>query len=157
MPKMVIFGTIKALHDLFTALWIGGLLTTALTFMPVFRKFSTKQNPQKDLLKSYQNRLSTLALISIVGLWVTGLFLGKQSPAYAGFLSFATTYQVLLSVKHIVILLMVVIALVRRYALGGKIDQFTPQQQKTYAALLLVNTIFGVVVLFLSGIGAAFG
>jgi len=157
MPKTIIFGTMKAFHDVFTALWIGGLLTTALTFMPVFRKHSSPQNPQKGLLISYQNRLSTVALISIVGLWITGMFLGRQSPAYLGFMNFSTTYQALLSVKHIIIFVMIVIALVRRFVLGKKIDNFNPQQKKIYAGLLLANTIMGVVVLFLSGFGAALG
>ena len=75
MPKQIIFGSIRALHDLFTAMWIGGLLTTGLTFMPVFKKSRNKIKGLVALLDGYQKKLANYVLISIVGLWITGLFL----------------------------------------------------------------------------------
>jgi hypothetical protein len=52
---------------------------------------------------------------------------------------------------------MVAIALIRRFGLGRKIATFTPSQKKTYAALLMINAILGVVVIFLSGTASTLG
>jgi uncharacterized membrane protein len=141
----------------FTALWIGGLLTTAFTFMPVFKEAKEKIKGLGTLLVAYQKRLGTVALVSIIGLWITGLLLGKQSQAYSGFMSFTNTYNVLLSVKHLLIFVMIFVAIYRRFVLGKKIMSFDARQQKLYGMLLMLNTLLGVVVLFLSGISSAMG
>lgn len=40
MPtKTIVFGLITFLHDLFTAAWIGGLITLGLTVMPSVKKY----------------------------------------------------------------------------------------------------------------------
>lgn len=155
MPKQIVFGIVRSLHDLFTALWIGGILTTALSFMPVFKKSKKKINGLVELLVHYQKRLSTFALISILGLWLTGLLLNNQSPAYSGFLNFSTTTNSLLSIKHSIIFVMIIIAVYRRYVLGQKVEKFNHKQQNLYGMLLMVNSVLAVVVLFLSGIGAS--
>ena len=156
MPQQIVFGIIRALHDLFTAMWIGGLLTTALSFLPVFKESRDKIKGLVVLLDGYQRKLANYVLISIVGLWITGLLLSKQSPAYSGFMNFSTTSNALLSIKHILIFVMIIIGLYRRFVLGRKLKSFSEQQQKTYGILLMVNALLGVVVLFLSGIGASF-
>ena len=155
MPKQIVFGIVRAFHDLFTAMWIGGLLTTALSFMPVFKKFMKKINGLVELLEAYQKKLANFVFISIAGLWITGLLLSKQSPAYSGFMNFSSTSNALLSIKHILIFIMIILALYRRFVLGRKLKSFSENQQKIYGLLLMVNALLGVVVLFLSGIGAS--
>lgn len=155
MPKPIVFGFVRSLHDLFTAMWMGGLLTTAFVFMPVFKQSKEKIKGLAPLLISYQKRLGTLAIISIIGLWITGLLLGKQSPAYSGFMNFSNTYNMLLSVKHLLIFVMILAAIYRRFVLGKNIKNFDSRQQKTYGMLLMLNTMLGVIVLFLSGISSA--
>lgn len=155
MQKVIVFGVVRALHDLFTALWIGGMLTTILSFMPVFKKFKGKLNGLNQILVFYQKKLSVFAIISIFGLWLTGLLLGRQSPAYSGFLNFSTTPNILLSLKHLLIFVMILIALYRRFILGNELEKLDANGQKFYGILLMVNALLGVVVLFLSGIGAS--
>jgi len=155
IPKQVVFGIVRSLHDLFTALWIGGLLTTAISFMPVFKKVKKEIPGLVKFLADYQKRLATIALISVVGLWITGLLLSKQSPAYSGFMDFSTTTNRILSIKHILILYMIAIALYRRFVLGRKLKNFNESQQKTYGILLMVNSVLALIVLFLSGIAAS--
>jgi putative copper export protein len=157
MPKQLIFGTIKSLHDLFTALWVGGLLTTTITFLPTLKSVTDKSMAFRKLLPSYHRRLRVIALVSMIGLWVTGLLLSRQSTAFAGLFDFSTTYNVLLSSKHLIIIVMVLIALYRGFVLGKKVENFTAKEQKLYVSLLIITTILGVSVLFLSGIGAVFG
>lgn len=157
MPKPLIFGTIRALHDLFTAVWIGGLLTTAIAFMPAMKRSSEKPGTLKSMLKAYHHHLRVITVVSMVGLWITGLLLSRQSPTYAGFLNFSDTYNVLLSIKHLLVFVMVGIGLFRGFILGQKIEHFTAKEQKVYAVLLIINAILGVAVVFLSGISAVVG
>jgi len=157
MPKILVFGIVKSLHDLFTALWVGGILTTAIAFMPTLRKSGLNSSHVNPLMKKYQNHLRVIALISIIGLWLTGILLGNRAPAYNGFFDFSTTYALLISIKHSVILIMVIVAIIRGFVLGRRILDFSPAQKKGYMILLLINSVLGIIVLFLSGISAAMG
>jgi putative copper export protein len=40
MPRQIAYALITFLHDLFTAAWIGGLITPALAVMPALRTTS---------------------------------------------------------------------------------------------------------------------
>ena len=155
MQKQIVFGVVRSLHDLFTALWIGGMLTTAFSLMPVFKTVKKKLDGVGDLFADYQKKLAVVALISIAGLWLTGLLLSKQSLAYTGFLNFSTTANTLLSLKHLLIFVMVILALYRRFILGRNLKHFSKSQQGIYGMLLIVNVVLAVVVLFLSGIGSS--
>ncbi len=155
MQKMVIFGLVRSLHDLFTALWVGGILTTAISLMPSLKQIGLKNDFTKSLMKKYQGRLRIVTVISVVLLWITGLLLAKQSGTGFGFLSFATPYHTVISIKHILTIVMILIAVIRGFVLGRKVENFTMAQQKVYALLLLVNAVIGIVVLFLSGFSAA--
>ncbi len=155
MQKQLIFGLMKSLHDLFTALWIGGLLTTALTFLPTIKKFAGKPDESKKLIKQYLHIIRVIVVISILGLWITGMLLSRR--ANLGFINFSTPAAALLSVKHLIIFLMVAVALYRGFVLGRKVEQFSMVEQKWFTALLVINAILGVVVIFLSGFGAVLG
>jgi putative copper export protein len=72
-------------------------------------------------------------------------------------MSFSTTYDVILSVKHILTFVMVIVAIYRRFVLGRKLRDFDAQDQRLYGILLMVNAFLGVIVVFLSGISAALG
>ena len=157
MPKQLIFGMIRSLHDLFTAVWIGGLVATGFAFMPAMKHSSDKPGSMKNLMKAYQSKLRILALVSLGVLWITGILLSRQSSANAGFLNFSTTYNVFLSLKHLIILVMMGVAIYRAFILGSKIEGFDAKQQKQYALLLLINIVLGVIVVFLSGFSAVLG
>lgn len=151
MQNIIVFGLIRSLHDLFTAFWIGGMAASAFALMPALRNKDKDPSKASNFQVKYQEKLSVLALISILVLWITGLLLGRQSGGLTGLFSFSTTYQTLLSIKHLIILVMVAIAIYRRFGLGRKIETFTPSNRKLYGVLLLINTLLGIVVIFLSG------
>jgi len=151
MQNMIVFGLIRSLHDLFTALWIGGMAATAFALMPALRNKDKDPSGASKFQVKYQEKLNVLALVSILGLWITGFLLGRQSGELTGLISFSTTYQSLVSIKHLIVLVMVAIAIYRRFVLGRKIENFTPANQKLYGVLLMINTLLGFVVIFLSG------
>ena len=155
MPKQIVFGVVTFLHDLFTAVWIGGLITLGLTVLPSARKVLGKGPQMKQLMDVIQKRLSVLVYVSIVGLIVTGLLLSNRAAAFNGLFHFGTPYATVLSIKHILVLGMGGIALYRSLVIGRKRDPLPPNQEKLSVALIFLNIVLGVAILLLSGFSAA--
>jgi len=156
MPMQTVFALVTFLHDLFTAIWIGGLITLALVVLPSAKQALGKGPQTKGLLDAIQKRLSLLVYVSIVGLWVTGILLSRRSPGFQGLFQFGTTYSTVLSLKHLLVLAMVAVTLVRSVALGRRRQPLTPSQEKLSMALLMVNVALGILVLLLTGFAAAY-
>lgn len=155
MPKTAVFAIVVFLHDLFTAIWIGGLITLGLTVLPSARQVLGKGPQMKELLAAIQKRLSVLVYVSIVGLILTGVLQAQRNPAFEGLLAFGNAYSTVLTLKHIVVVVMIGIALFRSLALGRRARQ-TPSQERLSMGLLLANLALGVVVLLLTGFSVAY-
>jgi len=156
MPtQTIVFALITFLHDLFTAVWIGGLITLGLTVLPSVKKVLGKGPQTKKLMDTIQKRNSVLVYVSMIGLVLTGMLQANRSPAFQGLFSFGNTYSSLLTIKHILGVAMIAIALYRSLMLGRKKGVFTPSQERLKARLLLVNIVLGVAILLLSGFSAA--
>lgn len=155
MPKTVVFGLIRSIHDLLTAVWIGGMVATALALLPALKGKFINENQRAEIMVRYQKVMSVAAIVSFAGLWITGVLLGRQSGQAGALLNFSTQPATLLSIKHILVLVMIVLALVRRFGLGRRIATFTPKDRKAYALILVVNAVIGVAVIFLSAFSAA--
>ncbi|MGD2164206.1 MAG: CopD family protein [Anaerolineae bacterium] len=156
MPKQIVFAMVTFLHDLFTAVWIGGMITLGLTVFPAAREALGKGSQMKRLMDTIQKRLSVLVYVSIVGLVLTGVLLSNRALAFNGLFRFGNAYSTILTLKHLVVVAMIGIALYRSLVLGRRRGPTTPSQEKLSAGLLFVNVGLGVVVLLLSGFAAAF-
>jgi putative copper export protein len=154
-PKLIVFAIITFLHDLFTAVWIGGLITLGLTVLPSAKKVLGKGPEMKKLMDAIQKRLSVLVYVSIVGLLLTGLLQANRAADFQGLFSFANTYSIFLSLKHVLVLAMIAITLYRSLVLGRRTGPSTPAQEKLSVKLLLLNMVLGVAVLLHSGFSAA--
>ena len=89
MPtKTIVFALVTFLHDLFTAVWIGGLITLGLSVIPTAKKVLGKGPQTKKFVDAIQKRLSVLVYVSIVGLLLTGLLQANRSPAFQGLFNF---------------------------------------------------------------------
>ncbi|MGD1993729.1 MAG: CopD family protein [Anaerolineae bacterium] len=156
MPKQIVFAVVTFLHNLFTAVWIGGLITLGVTILPSARKVLGKSPQMKQLMDAIQKRLSVLVYVSIVGLVLTGLLLSNRAAAFNGLFHFGNPYSTVLTIKHILVLGMIGITLYRSLILGRRGEHSTPAQEKLSVALLLLNMVLGIGVLLLSGLSAAF-
>ncbi|MBN1921911.1 MAG: hypothetical protein JW892_11750 [Anaerolineae bacterium] len=156
MPaKEIVFALVTALHDIFTAAWIGGLLTLVLSVLPAARKTLGMETTQR-LMDAIQKRLSVVIYVSMVGLAVTGLLLSNRAPGFEGLFHFGAPYATLLSLKHLVMLLMVGLALFRSLGLA-RLRLPAPRKQKLSLALLVGNLALGVLILVFTGLLAAAG
>jgi uncharacterized membrane protein len=145
------FAIVVFLHDLFTAVWIGGLITLGIVVLPSAKKVLGMGPQTMELMNAIQKRLSVLVYVSIVGLVLTGVVLANRSSAFQGLFMFGNTYSVVLSLKHILVLVMIAVALVRSLVLGRRSGSPTPSQEKIKAGLLFLNIALGIGVLLLSG------
>lgn len=152
--KDVVFALVTFLHDLFTAVWIGGLLTLTLSVLPSAKAVLGAGPQVKALMNAIQKRLSLLVYISIVGLIVTGLLQARQNDDFAGLFNTGNDYSLVLTLKHVLVLVMIAITLIR--SLGLKRWKLAaPARDKLSVRLLFANAALGVGVLLLSGFSAA--
>jgi uncharacterized membrane protein len=143
------------LHDLFTVVWIGGLIALGLTTLPAAMKVLGKGLQTRQLMDTIQRRQRVLVYVSILGLLVTGVLQAGQVPEFQGLFRFGPAFSTVLSLKHILVLAMIAVALTRSLLLGGRNKPAGPAQEKLKAALLYLNISLGIAVLLLSGFGAA--
>jgi uncharacterized membrane protein len=153
--QQIVFTVVAFFHDFFTVVWIGGLFTLALIVLPAAKKAWGPGPQVKQLLEAIQKRLSPLVYVSIVGLLLTGVLLARRNPAFGGLFSFANPYTASLAIKHLLMLAMVAVTLVRSVALRPRGRPRTPREEKLSLALLLVNAALGLLVLLLSALTAA--
>ena len=153
MPtKTIVFGLVTFLHDLFTAVWIGGLITLGLSVMPAIKKTLGKGPETKKLMDAIQKRNSVLVYMSMIGLVLTGLLQANRTSAFLGLFSLGNTYSAVLAVKHILVIAMIAIALYRSLALT---KTTTPKQERLKKVLMMSNIVFGIFILLLSGFATA--
>ncbi len=153
MPtKILIFGMVTFLHDLFTAVWIGGLITLGLSVMPSVKKILGKEPATKQVMAAIQKRHSVLIYVSILGLVLTGLLKANQSSEFLGLFSFGNTFSAVMAGKHILVLAMILVSLYRSLVLG---KTTTSGQEQLKGKLLILNIILGILVLLLSGFATA--
>ena len=151
----MVFALASFFHDLFTVIWMGGLIVTAIGFLPALKK-SLGPGPQvKQVMMAFQKRQSAWVYISMIGLIVTGLMMSRKSLEFERLFGFGNPYSVVLSIKHILVILMVGVTLYRTLVLGRAQAGMTPEKERLNLQLLLVNAALAVAVLFASGLVAA--
>jgi uncharacterized membrane protein len=152
LPAGILF-----LHNLFTIVWIGGMISLGLIILPVTSKTLGRGPQAKDLIERIQNKLSRFVWVSMVGLLVSGILLSKRRTAFGGLFSFENTYSAVLSVKHIAVGLMIALVAARRWL----VKQTTSRDQRPFKVASLVvlyaNMALGLMVLFLSAMNAMLG
>jgi uncharacterized membrane protein len=176
MTQTTIYALIVFLHDLFTAIWIGGLFFLVAIYFPVVRAMQESTPALKRVGIAVQNRLRVFVYVSIIGLFITGILLGRQNGSSGGLINFSTPYNTVLSIKHLVIFAMIVIGGVRSTkihrdyiklfssaspkmnegSLEGEKKMMKMKAEKKSALFVLINLMLGILVLLLTGFLAAY-
>ena len=154
--QFVVQGLAGFLHNLFTVVWVGGLVVIVLTLLPSAQDVFGKGPQTRDLLNAIQKRHRKWVYISIAGLFITGIIQARVEPTFNGLLRFETLYSTLTSIKHLFTFAMVGITLFRSLVIVKKLENGDPQLMKQGLQLIIVNACLGVGVLFLSGLMAAY-
>lgn len=150
--QQLIMGLVRFLHQFFTVVWIGGLAFMVLTLIPTLKNEFGKTPQTQKIMNAITRKQRIWVYISIVGLFFTGMMLGKTNPEYLGFMKFDNLYSSLTAVKHIVVFVMILIAILRSVVFGKKDVMMSPKKNKASMLLLFINLLLGLVVLLLSSL-----
>ncbi|HQY91429.1 MAG: CopD family protein [Caldilinea sp.] len=146
----IILATVIFLHDLFTTIWIGGLIALGLTTLPTAKKM-LEGSQTRQFMDAILRRQSVLVYISMIGLVVTGAIQANRNPAFQGLFSLGNAYTTALTLKHLLVAVMIVVALFRSLGLRHRATSSSLFQEKLSIRLLSLNIILGVAVLMISG------
>ncbi len=149
---MLVFA--RVFHDLFTVVWIGGLLTMGLVVMPAAKKMFEDPEKFKKFTGIVHKRMSLLGNLSIAVLLVTGVLLARNGSDFAGLFSFDNLYSGLLAVKHLVFLAMIIIVAARNLIVKKQASPVV-QKKRIPEKMFLANVALGSVVVILSSIVSA--
>ena len=154
---VIVYALVLFLHNLFTVVWMGGVIVAAISVLPAAREALGPGPQVKKVMAAFLKRQSLWAYISMAGLIFSGMLLGRRNPAFSGLFSFGDPYGVVLSIKHIVVILMIAISLYRtstQHRLQAVPDA---KKERLSMLLLLVNVVLAVIVLLLSAFLPALG
>ena len=153
--KTLVFAFVSFFHDLFTVIWMGGLVVTILSYMPALKE-ALGPGPQiKKVMIAFQKRQSIWVYVSMGGLILTGLLMSNRNPEFEHLFGFGNAYSVTLSIKHILVILMIGITLYRSLILNRNQAVLTQEKERLSFQLLILNAITAIAVLLTSGLIAA--
>jgi len=119
-PKLIGFILISFFHNLFTVIWLGGMIVTLFAYSPAVKEALGAGPQMKKVMGAFKKKQRVWVWVSMAGLVITGLLMGNRNPAYGGLFSFNNPYSIALGVKHILVIAMIGIALYRSIVLVPK-------------------------------------
>ena len=121
MPsKLIGFAIISFLHDLFTVIWMGGMIVTLFAYTPAAKEALGAGPQMKKVMGAFKKKQRVWVWVSMAGLILTGILMSRRSPNFVHWFSFSNPYSIALSIKHIIVIVMVGIALYRSIVLAPK-------------------------------------
>jgi len=157
MPNMIIPSLIRSLHNIFTNIWIGGMLVMVISFLPTIRKAIKDSELQGFVIDEIMMRQSKWVYLGIAILAISGMLMTRFTDQTTGLFNFDNRYASILSIKHILVLIVSVIAIIRSTAFKKAASSKDKSKKKLSMALLMINTLLGTVILVLSSITAVIG
>jgi uncharacterized membrane protein len=150
-----------------TVVWIGGLVTLGIIFLPsAYHILETRA--YAALLGEVQKRLDPLSWLSLVVLVGTGMFQMSANPQYDGFLAINNHWTIAILLKHLAFLVMTVISAYITWVLMPKMGRVALRRahdtdrntessskgspEKQLIVLQRLNLILGVLVLGLTAV-----
>ena len=151
------------LHMMATVIWVGGLTSLSLLFIPSIKKVLDYQK-QADLVNEIQKRFQPLGWFSLIVLSGTGLIQMSAHPKYGGFLAIDNQWAVAILLKHgIIALLIASMAVINwgilpamhkialKQSVGKPVDPVEKQRlEKRERLLIQVNLGLSIIVLALT-------
>ena len=157
MQNLIIPSVVRSLHNFFTSIWIGGMLVMVITFLPTIRKEIKDGGLQGAVIDKVMSQHSKWVYIGIVVLAGTGMLMARMSGQTSGLFNFNNPYATILSIKHILVILITVIAIIRSVVFKNATSGKDKSKKKLSMALLMVNALLGTVILVLSSIITVIG
>lgn len=144
------------IHLFASVVWIGGIFFILFVALPVAKE--TLEQPGK-LMGALSKRFVPLANISILLIFVTGIFMSLSSHSFAEIASLGSLLSQALLAKIILVLIMTGIHFYRGLILASRIGKLTTEGghsekvgalQRLSLNLVKVNFLFGLIVLLIT-------
>jgi len=153
--KEVILAVSFWLHLTATVTWLGGI--TFILFIAIPSAKQVLGGEAGKLMGEISKRFTPSANYSIAALIVTGFALTGLNKQFLGIGNFGNNWILTLTLKHILVLGMIVVHFYRGLVLTPKIMRTESAAKKTFLQklslnLVKVNFCLGILVLLLSGI-----
>jgi uncharacterized membrane protein len=156
---MILLSVVNWIHLFAVAVWIGGMATNLMIVLPSMRE-ALEPAAMGKLMGAVMKRFRVWIYISIVLLIITGFGMMRFNTNYMGFAQFGNVWSAVALIKHVVTLIMIIIAVyafeglarkVAKVAVKGPSDDLARLQRKqiSFAA---IGFILGLIVLLLTGI-----
>lgn len=141
------------LHSVATVIWIGGIFFILFIALPSAKQVLGAEAGK--LMGEISKRFTPIANYSMFILIVTGIILTGLNKQFLGIGVFKNNWTLILTLKHFLVLGMVVVHFYRSLALTPKIARTESVAQKTFLQkwslkLVKVNFSLGLLVLLLS-------
>jgi len=75
--RILFAASVTFLHDLFTVVWMGGLIVTVITYLPLLYKTLGPGQQMKQFMRAFQRQQGRWVHVCMVGLIVTGVLMGN--------------------------------------------------------------------------------
>ena len=181
-PNLFGFALISFLHTLFTVIWFGGMMVTLFTYLPAVKEALGPGPQSKRVMAVFKKKQRIWVYVSMVGLLITGLLMSKRNPQFVHLFAVSNPFSLALTIKHVLILIMIGIALYRSIVLmpkslppagstpaqmgkggkgpggkaapqpGGPQSADMARREKLNITLLIINVALAVLVLFNSAV-----
>jgi len=79
IARTIVIALVTFFHDLFTVVWIGGMIVTVISYMPAVNDALGTGPQVKKVMIAFQKRQSIWVYISMVVLILTGLMMSNRS------------------------------------------------------------------------------
>jgi putative copper export protein len=154
MQNIFIASIVRSIHNIFTSIWIGGMAAILFSFMPAIRQSVEDKPMQNRITQTMIKYQSRWVYVGIFVLAVTGILMARLSGNVSRPFDFSNPYAAVLSFKHILVIIVSLIAILRSQMSKRKPKAMKPGQNKLGNYLLAVNTVLGFAILILSSINA---
>ena len=170
--NLLILSLSHFLHLLGTVVWIGGIVMILLSVLPSAKAVLESTSLVSRLMKDITKRFTPMANLSILVLIVTGFVIACYEKNFTGFWDFNNPWSAIMSLKHSLVALMIIIHFYRGWILIPKIGRLSAQTnespksstlssevaglQKFSLNLVKTNFVLGLIVLLLTGISSSF-
>jgi len=156
MGNPIIYGIIRSFHDIASIIWIGSLFFISFFLVPKAKNLIDEEK-RMIFLNGIFDRITPLIFVCIIILIVTGI-LEHRFVKMSGIINkrpVSGTYNTIHNIKYILTGLMVVIAALRQIMRKKMSKAGQAPKKKNPYTLIYMNTIIGIIVVFLSGILSA--
>ena len=135
-------------HDLFTFVWIGGMIAYAFIILLTARAVFEKASERKVLMMAIRRNMAILALISMILLTVSGLFIFPPGNIWQYFFDASTRYNSIFLRKIITSIILLIIVVIKIF----KIDKMkVPKRKKRWIyTITTINMLLAVLLVYLS-------